>query len=151
MTTYLERSAGLIEIFLCTYFKEKLFSQLTIAVDIHSLENQVPVWEFWAHYWPVFIWTRTWTRAWQNIFLVFSAGFLLRLLRPCINICYTGKCCNINKYFALWILASDWSRQVTWPGYWPLIGPDRSRDKNKYFTRRQLSEVSGLVSLVRSP
>ena len=21
-----------------------------------------------------------------------------------------------------WILASDWSRQVTWPEYWPLIG-----------------------------
>ena len=22
------------------------------------------------------------------------------------------------------ILASDWSRQITWPEYWPLIGPD---------------------------
>ena len=25
-------------------------------------------------------------------------------------------------------LASDWSRVITWPGYWPLIGPERSRD-----------------------
>ena len=22
-----------------------------------------------------------------------------------------------------WILASDWSRVIAWPGYWPLIGP----------------------------
>ena len=28
------------------------------------------------------------------------------------------------------ILASDWSRQVTCPEYWPLIGRDRSRDLN---------------------
>ena len=29
-----------------------------------------------------------------------------------------------------WTLASDWSRQITWPEHWPLIGPDRSRDLN---------------------
>ena len=28
------------------------------------------------------------------------------------------------------ILASDWSRQITWPEYWSLIGPGRSRDLN---------------------
>ena len=26
------------------------------------------------------------------------------------------------------LLASDWSRQITWPEYWPLIGRDWSRD-----------------------
>ena len=26
--------------------------------------------------------------------------------------------------------SSDWSRQITWPEYWPLIGQDRSRDLN---------------------
>ena len=25
-------------------------------------------------------------------------------------------------------LASDWLRVITWPGLWPLIGPDRTRD-----------------------
>ena len=25
-----------------------------------------------------------------------------------------------------WVLASDWSRVITWPGYWPLIGPPGS-------------------------
>ena len=28
------------------------------------------------------------------------------------------------------ILASDWSTQITWPEYWPLIGLHRSRDMN---------------------
>ena len=27
-----------------------------------------------------------------------------------------------------WILASDWSIQIMWPEYWPLIGQYRSRD-----------------------
>ena len=26
-----------------------------------------------------------------------------------------------------WSLTSDWSRVVTWPGYWPLIGPECSQ------------------------
>ena len=28
-------------------------------------------------------------------------GFLRALLRPGISICYTAKCCNINKYLVL--------------------------------------------------
>lgn len=41
----------------------------------------------------------TWTWSLKIYVFVFP-GFLLRLLRLCINICYTRKCCNINKYFS---------------------------------------------------
>ena len=33
---------------------------------------------------------------------------------------------HLSSGHMTWILAYDWSRVITWPGYWPLIGPSSS-------------------------
>ena len=38
-------------------------------------------------------------------------------------------------------LASDWSRVITWPGYWPLIGPEWSRDLTDTGENKNLGEA----------
>ena len=41
-----------------------------------------------------------------------------------------SRCWLVQSKHVTWILATDWSRLITWPGYWPLVGPEWSRDQD---------------------
>ena len=43
-------------------------------------------------------------------------------------------------------LASDWSRQIMWPEYWPQIGPDRSFDLNTGLRLVQTDHVTWILA-----
>ena len=56
-------------------------------------------------------------------FLLAGPGSLLTLLSSfSLTLLYSS--------LSLSDMACDWSQLVTWPVFWPLIGPDRSRDLN---------------------